>query len=199
MVRALLDGSKTQTRRICKAWNFEGEEYRDSDGWPLRDTSMDGTGDVRAGCPYGVPGDRLWVRESAWYDCEVISELGALRCFFEGRDVRFSDGRAGLAPFACTTEMLKLNSSVRQRPGIHMPRWASRITLEVTGVRVERLQAISRGDAMAEGCPFPNMAQGPDPRQWYADLWNSIHGAGSWAENPWVWVMKFRRLRCCPA
>jgi hypothetical protein len=66
--------------------------------------------------------------------------------------------------------------------------------LEVTAVRVERLQDISRGDAMAEGCPFPNMTQGDDPRRWYAGLWEQINGAGSWTLNPWVWVVSFRRL-----
>lgn len=75
-----------------------------------------------------------------------------------------------------------------------MPRWASRILLEVTAVRVERLQDISRGDAMAEGCPFPNMAKGDDPRKWYADLWDQINGAGSWEANPWVWVVEFKRV-----
>jgi len=72
-----------------------------------------------------------------------------------------------------------------------------RITLEITDVRVERLQDISRGDAMAEGCPFPNMANGDNPRHWYADLWNSINGngPGSWEANPWVWAIEFRRLQ----
>ena len=82
----------------------------------------------------------------------------------------------------------------KRRPSIHMPRWASRILLEVVSVRVERLQDISRGDAMAEGCPFPNMAQGDDPRQWYAELWEQINGPGEWTANPWVWVVEFRRL-----
>jgi hypothetical protein len=82
------------------------------------------------------------------------------------------------------------------KPSIHMPRSASRITLEITEVRVERLQEISRGDAMAEGCPFPNMANGSNPVHWYADLWNSINGngPGSWDANPWVWCISFRRL-----
>jgi hypothetical protein len=80
---------------------------------------------------------------------------------------------------------------LRKRPSLYMPHWASRITLEITAVRVERLQDISRGDAMAEGCPFPNMADGPDPRQWYADIWRQINGPDSWDENPWVWVVAF--------
>jgi hypothetical protein len=82
----------------------------------------------------------------------------------------------------------------KRRPSIHMPRIASRITLEITGVRVERLQDISRGDAMAEGCPFPNMAKGDDPRQWYTALWDQINGAGSWKTNPWVWVVEFKKV-----
>ncbi|MGE5866558.1 MAG: hypothetical protein ACM32J_15885, partial [Rhizobacter sp.] len=85
--------------------------------------------------------------------------------------------------------------AVRWKPSIHMPRAASRITLEGTGVRVERLQDISRGDAMAEGCPSPNMRDGDDPRKWYADLWDSINGASScWDANPWVWVVEFKRI-----
>jgi hypothetical protein len=75
-----------------------------------------------------------------------------------------------------------------------MPRWASRITLEITNIRVERLNEITRGGAMAEGCPFPNMADGPDPREWFSDLWESINGKGSWDANPWVWVIEFRKL-----
>lgn len=84
---------------------------------------------------------------------------------------------------------------LRWRPSIHMPRVASRITLEVTEVRVERLQAISRGDAMAEGCPFANMAAGPDPRDWYRDLWNEINGAGAWDLDPFVWVVAFKVVK----
>lgn len=69
-----------------------------------------------------------------------------------------------------------------------------RILLEITSVRVEQLQDISRGDAMAEGCPFVNMAEGPDPRKWYADLWSQINGDGAWDANPWVWVLEFKVL-----
>ena len=76
-----------------------------------------------------------------------------------------------------------------------MPRHASRITLEITKIRVERLQDISRGDCMAEGCPFPNIAKETDPKQWYSDLWESLNGKGSWALNPWVWVICFKRMK----
>lgn len=177
MVRALLDGSKSQTRRVVKR----------SDEWPVtavkavvletRGTAMA----VDAGrfaygpeikCPYGQPGDRLWVRET-WIDAS--SDLHS--CVIYRAD---GDEQACGEPW---------------KPSIFMPRWASRIALEITGVRVERLQNISRGDAMGEGCPFPNMAQGDDPRQWYADLWGQINGPGSWDANPWVWVVEFKRTK----
>lgn len=77
-----------------------------------------------------------------------------------------------------------------------MPRWASRLTLIVTDVRVQRLQDISRGDAMGEGCPFQNMADGDDPREWFRALWNSLHGPDAWDANPWVCALTFTVHRC---
>ncbi len=74
---------------------------------------------------------------------------------------------------------------------VNMPRWASRITLEVADVTPQRLQDISRGDCMSEGCPFPNMAKGPNPRDWFSDLWKSINGPESWDRNDWVWAVTF--------
>jgi hypothetical protein len=133
-------------------------------------------------CPYGSPGDRLWVRE-AFRDA---------RSHAAGRVLYRADGDV-----ACGW-----------KPSIHMPRSASRITLEVTGVRVERLQAISEADALAEGVSFvaDGCARfGVDglPGSWcdcavtaYAALWESINGAGSWDANPWVWVIEFKRLPC---
>lgn len=150
MVRALLAGTKTQTRRVAT---------------PRR--SIEPMTDE---CPYGQPGDRLWVRET------------------------WSAHSAGGFMYAASWDAHALIGHPKWRPSIHMPRAASRITLEVTGVRVERLQEITRGDAMAEGCPFPNMAAGHDPREWYAKLWNDINGPGSWDANPWVWAITFRRV-----
>ncbi len=201
MVRALLDGSKTQTRRVVKLppWVLAGELDQDDDRWPV---GMDGDGDWhRLTCPYGQPGDRLWVRETyfAWGRWETrYSEAKGrdewhfvdltLEC---GRQHQFADplpgalrrrGHGGVEP------------TWWKRPGILMPKAAARIWLKITGVRVERLQDISRGHAMAEGCPFPNTQQGADPRKWYAELWESINGPDSWDANPWVWVVEFRRL-----
>ncbi|HNP65942.1 MAG TPA: hypothetical protein PKH39_18585 [Woeseiaceae bacterium] len=81
------------------------------------------------------------------------------------------------------------------KPSIHMPRKFCRLVLEVKSVRVERLQEISRGDCMSEGCPFPNMQDGPDPKTWFSDLWNSISAKRApWDSNPWVWVVEFERV-----
>jgi hypothetical protein len=143
MVRAILDGTKTQTRRIVKP--------------PLEQNTP------AVACPYGKPGDWLWVRET-WAE--------------QAGDVIYR---------ATDTTERKL-----WKPAIFMPRWASRITLEIESIRVERLQDCSRADAMAEGYPAKNMADGPDPLEWYATLWNNINGLGSWDANPWVWVISFR-------
>lgn len=191
MVRALLDGSKTQTRRVVK-WrdlqaglnlSFSGlEVYSYVPGLFTLEGRSRNSAESRSSptrCPYGVPGERLWVRE-AWRAPSCVDDLTP------------SELPAGYSISFAADGGEQFNG--RARPGMLMPRWASRITLEVTGVRVERLQAISRGDAMNEGCPFPNMAKGDDPRQWYRDLWESINGAGSWAANPFVWCVSFRRL-----
>ena len=189
MVRALLDGSKTQTRRIVKgllpkmwieeasaggfAVCYDGEPCCGTGVWDVPEHSHP------ISCPYGQPGDRLWVRE-AW----------AVHPIMDSRAPRDIDGSfTYLADFKPPNILIG-----KTRPSIHMPRWASRITLEITSVRVERLQDITRGDAMAEGCPFPNMAQGNDPRQWYEQLWGEINGPDSWAANPWVWVIEFKRI-----
>lgn len=215
MVKAILAGTKTQTRRMIKTqppgwatfvqeiksllhckpgwhpigifqWSEEqtpGEPLKSLRRWPYNN---DEERDYAIPCPYGQRGDRLWVRET----------FGITRCTDHGwnhgmfRGPLPKEKPANYFPYYRATH----NGVGNWRPSIHMPRWASRITLEITGVRVERLQDISRGDAMDEGCPFPNMAQGDDPRKWYADLWNSINGPGSWDATPWVWVIEFKRL-----
>jgi hypothetical protein len=187
MVRALLDGSKTQTRRVVKPQpeaEHGGEPYWFVGGyraWRARGC----TDPIRSGshneiaCPYGKPADRLWVRETHM-------DLGA--CYLYRADAAAEQERAIVAP--------------RQpwRPAIHMPRAASRITLEITGVRVERLQDISPEDCWAEG--IQEMRDAGDEngelrgsvRQDYQALWESINGPGSWDANPWVWVVEFKRL-----
>jgi len=176
MVRALLDGSKTQTRRVAKLTaNGHVKEPGGHRRWHTADF------DARLACPYGQPGDRLWVRETWARD----DEDGSL-CY------RADIGQGGEAD---DWERNRIDGAPRYRwrPSIHMPRAASRITLEITSVRVERLQDISRGDSMSEGCPFPNMAKGDDPSQWFRNLWGSINGHESWQTNPLVWVVEFKR------
>ncbi len=191
MVRALLDGSKTQTRRELKGKSgilaargvlqrgahWLGIEYDRS--WPLR-------------LPYAI-GDRLWVREAFW-TCDQCGH----RNMCEG-----GANHSGHIGRWCCASCDELLPQAKTSP-IFMPRWASRLTLTVTDVRVQRLQEISRGDAMAEGCPFANMAGGPDPRAWFQELWGQIHPSiirrtpgsskgnpAAWSANPWVAAYTF--------
>ena len=179
MVRALLDDTKTQTRRLVKPQPRRvdgGVPFGDGPAWAHAEP-----GSALMRCPYGKRGDRLWVRETWARD----DEDGTLMYRADlGRDMNadaWEQGRLEGVP------------RYRWRPSIHMPRAASRIALEVTGVRVERLHQISRGDAMAEGCPFANMQDGESPRRWYEYLWRAINGPDSWDANPWVWVVEFRK------
>jgi hypothetical protein len=144
--------------------------------------------------PYGAPGDRLWVRET----CRAEE----LRDGLDG--VRYPADKAFVAiPGSAADCWIDLNAYRGQKgavvPAIHMPRWASRITLEVTGVRVERLQEISQDDAEAEGIDFlrgvPDADETLDARGLFHCLWDGINGDGAWAANPWVWVVEFRRVQ----
>lgn len=170
MVRALLAGTKTQTRRVCKL------EVRS--GMPEPEMLS-----LLRCCPYGKPGDRLWVRET-WNRFD-----GWEGYFYAADDHSFGIG-ADDDPDHIPEHAL------RWKPSIHMPRAASRITLEVTGVRVERLQEISEADAKAEGAAMHNSpaAMLTGYRTGYRLLWDSINGPGSWDANSWVWVVEFRRV-----
>ena len=190
MVRALLAGTKTQTRRIFKpdrmTWDANGRytTYAMRGG----ELSTTGSGPFKPSswlhyCPYGQPGeDRLYVRET-WAAPHAYDHLPP-RLIPQDARIHYAatEDRGGLL----------------WRPSIHMPRWASRITLEVTGVRVERLQDISEADAEAEGIDFirhyPDADETLTAKVLYEVLWESINGPGSWEANPWVWVIDFRRL-----
>ena len=176
MVRAILDGRKTVTRRIVKARDLEWMDVHQG----LREP------DNAERCPYGQPGDRLWVRETfARID-------GQTRPWIE------TDYQATYTHGDRLGDTLGIKK--RWTPSIHMPRHASRITLEITSVRVERLQEISADDARAEGCPdkpVPGAEQASVDllaKLWYHDLWEQINGPASWDANPWVWAIEFRRL-----
>jgi len=189
MVRAILDGTKTQTRRVMKDWVkhphlFEANTtIQCNQGvacWVRADMrdSLGGPCYIQSRCPYGQPGDRLWVRET-WAHTDYEREGPFQNC-----TIYRADGEDGVwdAP------------GYRWRPSIHMPRWASRITLEITGVRVEQVQDITPDDAYAEGIRevYYEHAVGA-----FRVLWDSINAARGygWASNPWVWVVEFRRVQ----
>ena len=217
MVRALLDGTKTQTRRIMKFQPYDGAEVICEEFHP---TVIDRRGEEQPGepvfgawwadgdnalrCPYGAPGDRLWVRET------FAKIDGQTQPWIE------TDYRASYTDGDRLGDRLGIKK--RWTPAIHMPRVASRIALEVSGVRVERLQEISEADAVAEGL---SMDVGQGARQndldirrakteefrplgcasavdAYRALWESINGADSWNANPWVWVLTLKKVSETP-
>ena len=141
-------------------------------------------------CPYGQPGDRLWVRENGWERPERTPKM-----MREGADTWEpyyfdADGYTDLEHDQFKEWRFK------RRPSIHMPRWASRILLEIVSVRVERLQDISEADATAEGTPHSlNHPAGRTAVENYQHLWECINGDGSWDANPWVWVIEFKRVK----
>lgn len=184
MVRAILSGTKTQTRRVLKN---------------QRAYDLDKT-------PFGQPGDRIYVRETwNWFDPqEIPANRAGQRAPFTGqqgeREIPWVAAYAADGPLPYPG----YGGKEHWRPSIHMPRWASRITLEITDVRVERLRDISEADAVAEGIlrtPNSNTWMTDDRRYvssnpvWvYSYIWEQINGFGSWVANPWVWVIEFERI-----
>ncbi|KPX67999.1 Uncharacterized protein ALO53_00102 [Pseudomonas amygdali pv. photiniae] len=193
MVRAILSGQKTVTRRALKtqpridaSGNFcvDGANYgQDIYGKPLTKHF------VSSNCPHGKPGDRLWVRE-AWQADAQVNAI-APRELSHGEPIRYpADGASQQT--GCSMIM-----PGKTRPSIHMPRWVSRILLEITDVHVERLQDISEEQALAEGVMSSERDIDPDgnnysPIELFGGLWTMINGDGSWQSNPWVWVVKFK-------
>lgn len=171
MVQAILSGRKTQTRRIISEKTLHLFDVAAIAGecHPLGLCDQRSQSYYLEFCPLGNPGDQLWVRET-FGDCGV-------------RLVYRADSDDGAA---CIVK--------RWTPSIHMPRWASRINLLITGVRVERLQDISDADASAEGCKISSMQSGECLSDMFARLWKSIYGDESWQANPWVWVINFERM-----
>ncbi|WP_286952302.1 MULTISPECIES: hypothetical protein [Brevundimonas] len=196
MVRALLDGRKTQTRRVVKGPHFQPDAVKPNDGGGVRVFSRGREVQLqRVACPYGVIGDRLWVRE-AWAPVPATAYRHS-----EGvQQVVNPDDPYLAAIFAAGWD----RSIPKWKPSIHMPRWACRLVLEITEVRVERLLDCSDADAQAEGLQWvtPGMWSvdrslpiiGDDARQVYFELWDHINGAGAAEANPWVWAVSFRVL-----
>ncbi len=189
MVRAILAGTKTQTRRMVKGipllWLSQSVGFT-PEFVALPDNDA---------CPYGEPGDRLWVRETWSPDPPIDSSWASTEWNGCGRRIDGVPERFQHPRF-CNYSADWLHGPIVWRPSIHMPRWASRITLEVTGVRVERLQDISEADAMAEGAPWGacGSPQEGSRKAGFAKLWDSINGPNSWDANPWVWAINFKRL-----
>lgn len=220
MVRALLDGRKSQTRRVVKGLPIYVTTLIGSDSRPTHEFGMhwthEGVINEHVRCPYGQPGDRLWVRETwcRWYG----GALGGDR----GMECAEPSGTCGVTYLADMARRRVENaywdrvrghsvlagfetSHAKWRPSIHMPRWASRLTLELTEVRVQRLQEISEEDAKAEGVAnylqpgeVPDVPFGylTDARDAFRSLWDSINGErAAWDSNSWVWAVSFRVLK----
>lgn len=184
MVRAILDGNKTQTRRIVKEKEIRNRfpMYIKNNIWAWGTKPCDGTQACWSHdtfkCPYGTEGDRLWVRETwSYLDSEKTEFI------YRADDNRWiEDLHSAGSPW---------------KPSIHMPREASRITLEIKNIRVERLQDISESDTEAEGIEFmrdiPDADESLTGKQLFEVLWESINSLGSWKQNPWVWVIEFEK------
>lgn len=212
MVRAILSGEKTQTRRVIKdAVGLPSDVLmcRDSQspsGYAIGGGSIE---DVMLRCPYGVPGDRLWVRETFRSQYKGIvayranGEAGAWMGSEDTASGRVWVHHGWLLGFADPNQrghwVGATKYGPRWTPAIHMPRWSSRITLEIEAVRVERLQDITEEDASAEGVWSVWQRGVPHhySRQCFESLWQSINGkrpGHTWLDNPWVWVISFRRV-----
>ncbi|WP_192870516.1 hypothetical protein [Klebsiella quasipneumoniae] len=207
MVRALLDGRKTQTRRIvkgtdsavkfCKEWNINGEEVF----VVLGEKDHTGMNPVLGAisCPFGAVGNRIWVRE-AFRVHSRATDVATL--VYKASERNSWTEQTHRVPVAVCN---KPATPEKWTPSLHMPRWASRILLEITDVRVERLNAINEHDAQAEGVAKlrggfwkhyqPGWTQHQlSARGSFVTLWKSIYGDESWNSNPWVWVIKFKRI-----
>lgn len=213
MVRAVLEGRKTQTRRIMKVQPevIPQESECGAPGFWIpwnEGKTMVRNKDMRIACPFGLKGDRLWVRETFRVHSRATDV--ATLVYRASERQSWTQQTHRVPAVNCNKPVSPENWT----PSIHMPRWASRITLEITGVRVERLQDISESDAVAEGIePLPlepgmpqfyheyfpigiknglrcNMSAASS----FSGLWEAIYGKESWQANPWVWVVEFKRV-----
>ena len=224
MVCAILDGRKTQTRRIVKgvdgavSFNLEWDIHNNEIFVVLGERDHTGLNPILGAisCPFGVVGDRIWVRETfqgPLVSEELFEEYRANPEKFETPQYCEYAADGGAKPEYCD-----LDDNLRHgwRPSIHMPRWASRILLEITSVRVESLNDISEIDANHEGMMFTDYGVGrfgqqrpgycwkptkhtdeclPNARMAFANVWESLYGDYTWRANPWVWVIEFKRVQ----
>ncbi|HBT7017499.1 TPA: hypothetical protein MCG72_000714 [Klebsiella pneumoniae] len=226
MVRAIIDGRKTQTRRIMApqpADDIERGIFPNPEeiGWKSSLRHKHGSTTAHF-CPYGKPGDRIWVRETWGVVSHELDEDGRIQPWTPDRpataihEMPFGNGYySGHAIYAADGDFTWGDDNGYEdgrscwKPSIHMPKAASRILLEITDVRVERLNAISEEDAEAEGIDMEALYDSQDCYDCIADhnmtgrptvtgafkyLWESIYGEESWKANPWVWVIEFKRV-----
>ncbi|HBY4949381.1 hypothetical protein ACQX9G_06505 [Klebsiella pneumoniae] len=208
MVRALLSGRKTQTRRIIKPQPELTLSGSLSGKWlsrPLNGLLLPKIEDIAIHCPFGAVGDRIWVRETWGVVSHAFSDDGLMIDWVPDRpataihEMPFGNGYySGYAIYATDGDFTWGDDDGYEdgrwcwKPSIHMPRAASRILLEITDVRVERLRSMSQDDARAEGVIA---ASGPmEAGLAFRELWDSIYGEESWKANPWVWVIEFKRV-----
>ena len=226
MGRAIIEGRKTQTRRVVKPqgcmqpecwdnchvqWSTKGHS---GPAWYASDIGYEDEGSTAINCPYGAPGDRLWVRERHAYTTDDMANFVIVYSDdTEARCLLATDGGEGdMCGVGKRCDRSRCGAIARWRPSIHMPRWASRLTLEIDSVRVERLRDISNDDAIAEGmlcgCNMGFSGVGWDNtpiecsrcsgcfgwRDLFGVTWDEINGDCAWASNPWVWVVEFRKV-----
>lgn len=196
MVRALLSGRKTQTRRIikdCTVGRDQISKFIQIEKKFIGCYPEDVPELIRECCPYGIPGDRIWVRE-AFRVHSRATDVATL--VYKASERNSWTEQTHRVPVAVCN---KPATPEKWTPSLHMPRWASRILLEITDVRVERLKSISDRDALREGCSAADMKSGDCVADVFARLWASIYGSDSWNANPWVWVIEFKRVEGCAA
>lgn len=189
MVQATLEGRKTQTRRVVKPQPEQILAQGIVDGRGYGITTERNT--ISHYCPYGQPGDRLWVRETLIQQGELGLQYVADSEWIDEAIIPVSYGPYGG------------DYTFRNIPAIHMPRWACRLLLEITAIRVERLQDISEEDAIREGVFWDSESgfwyvgdtlQAQSATEAFMKLWIAINGEESWKANPWVWAIEFRRV-----
>lgn len=203
MVLAILDGRKTQTRRVIKPQPDHCHYWKETGLLPQ-------AGGRTINCSHGQPGDRLWVREThvfEWYEDEPRSKDGRPIFYYAGDGTEFDEPHWLYPHYRATDPAPDLcyedgdgysddDPQCKWLPSIHMPRWVSRITLEIVNVRVERVQEITDDDAIQEGVDSTNTSIPGYARTRFMNLWNSINakrGFG-WDANPWVWAIEFKRV-----
>jgi hypothetical protein len=212
MVRAILDGRKTQTRRVvkdvpawCTEWGYTA--FTPKGSISARGQYEDNVGEKFFRLKYGARGDRLWVKETHLLDPPDDGTWGYC-AYTDGKIHNRSEipHRFRNPHHVLYRATWQGQDNLRWMPSIHMPRWASRITLEITGVRVERLQEIDDRDAAKEGVGLLLADDMPKHSRAITEamkesraaafrvLWESINGTESWAANPWVRVIEFRKL-----